>query len=89
MVKTPVTSLGMEPYFGIPTPTSLSIRVAHFVHNITESCDQLSPLGLTANVPNMDFDKEFAVLIGNGAESRIVKYSELNQDLETIETNEL
>src|SRR5699024_11035968 len=64
LVSANVTSLGVEMYFGVPTPTSLSIRVAHFMHDTAvERCDVLSPMGFTSTtVPELDYENEFAIL---------------------------
>lgn len=84
----PVTSIAFEPYFGIPTPTSLAILVAHFEYDIRLSCDQISPLGLTTSNPELDPEKEVAILVGNGLESRRVRLADMVADGERLQEKE-
>ncbi|KAH9387570.1 hypothetical protein TYRP_008759 [Tyrophagus putrescentiae] len=86
LATAPVTSIALEPYFGIPTPTSLSILVARFEHDLRLPCDQISPLGLTTTSDQgLDPQKEVAILVGNGLESRRVRLADLAADGERFQ----
>ncbi len=86
LATAPVTSIALEPYFGIPTPTSLSILVARFEHDLRLPCDQISPLGLTTTSDqDLDPQKEVAILVGNGLESRRVRLADLAADGERFQ----
>lgn len=87
LATAPVTSIALEPYFGIPTPTSLSILVARFEHDLRLPCDQISPLGLTSSSQGQGLDpqKEVAILVGNGLESRRVRLADLAADGERFQ----